>query len=318
MAAKPGIKDFLWMVFGAVLLLVVLLVALHFQKGQSPAELVAFKAKRVDAVEQMRLALASASEAEKSAVMAITDEDSQKYADQARAATADVERGRNELGQLLDSGGTQRERDLLAQFSKFFTDFQSVDKDLLSLAVKNTNLKAYSLAFGPAADAITEMNGALSRLVSKTVASSQTAASSNAYTVALLAFGAQTAALRIQALLAPHIAEESDAKMDAMEARMTQDDQELHKDLDGLAALPVFNGDTDLATANSAYMRFSEVRARIIPLSRENTNVRSLAISLDQKRKVMFLCQDALASLQQAISEEPIPGVNYGAPSSPR
>src|SRR5271167_2381011 len=121
MTVKPSIKDVLWMVFGAVILLVVMLVALHFQRGQSPAELVAFKAKRVDLVEQMRLDLASASEAEKSAVMAITDEDSQKYADQARGATADVERGRNELGQLLDSGGTQREKDLLAQFSKVFT-----------------------------------------------------------------------------------------------------------------------------------------------------------------------------------------------------
>jgi hypothetical protein len=312
MTIRPSIKDFLWMVFGAVLLLAIVLVALHFQKGQSPAELLAFKAKRVDMVERMRLALASASEAEKSAVMAITDEDSQKYADQARAATADVERERNELGQLLDAGGTQREKDTLAQFSKSFTDFQRVDSDLLALAVKNTNIKAYNLAFGPAADAITEMNDALSRLVSKS------APTPDARAVAPLAFGAQTAALRIQALLAPHIAEESDAKMDAMEARMTRDDQEVRKDLDGMAALPMFNGDADLATAASAYARFSEVRAKIIPLSRENTNVRSLAISLDQKRKVMFLCQDALASLQQAISEESIPGVNYGAPSSPR
>jgi hypothetical protein len=300
------------MVFGAVLLLAVMLVALHFQRGQSPAALVADKARRVDLVERMRLALASASEAEKSAVMAITDEDSQKYADQARAATADVERDRNELGQLLDAAGTQREKDLLAQFSKSFADFQNVDKDLLALAVKNTNIKAYNLAFGPAADAITEMSDALSRLVTKS------AASPDARAVAVLAFGAQTAALRIQTLLAPHIAEESDVKMDAMEARMTRDDQDVRKDLDGLAAVSMFDGDADLATATSAYTRFSEVRAKIIPLSRENTNVRSLAISLDQKRKVMFLCQDALASLQQAISEEPIPGVNYGVPSSPR
>jgi hypothetical protein len=285
---------------------------LHFQRGHNPAEQVAFKARRIDAVERMRLALASASEAEKSAVMAITDEDSQKYADQARAATADVEQGRNELGQLLDAGGTRREKDLLAQFSKVFADFQSVDKDLLALAVKNTNIKAYNLAFGPAADAITEMNDALSRLMTKS------AASPDARNVALLAFGAQTAVLRIQTLLAPHIAEESDAKMDALEARMTKDDQEVHKDLDALAALPIFNADTDLAAALSAYARFSEVRAKIIPLSRENTNVRSLAISLDQKRKVMFLCQEALASLEQAISEEPIPGVNYGAPTNPR
>lgn len=312
MTVRPSMKDFLWMVFGAVLLLAVMLVALHFQRSQTPAELVAFKAKRVDMVERMRLALASASEAEKSAVMAITDEDSQTYADQARAATADVEQGRNELGQLLDAGGTQRERELLAQFSKSFADFQSVDHDLLALAVKNTNIKAYNLTFGPAADAITEMNDALSRLVMKS------AASPDARNIALLASGAEIAALRIQALLPPHVAEESDTKMDAMEARMTKDDQEVRKDLDSLAAMPMFNGDTDLAAAASAYARFSEVRAKIIRLSRENTNVRSLTISLDQKRKVMFLCQDTLAALQQAISKEPVPGVNYGAPSSPR
>jgi hypothetical protein len=312
MIAKPNVKDVLWMVFGAVLLLVVVLVALRFQESQTPAELVAFKAKRIDLVERMRLDLASASEAEKSAVMAVTDEDSQKYADQARAATTNVDRNRNDLTQLLDTGGTSREKNLLSQFSKLLTEFQTIDKDLLALAVKNTNLKAYSLAFGPAADAVAEMNDALSRLVTKS------AASPDARAVALLAFGAETAALRIQALLAPHIAEESDAKMDAIEARMTRDDQEIRKDLDGLAAISMFSGDTDLATATSAYARFSEIRAKIIPLSRENTNVRSLAISLDQKRRVMFLCQDALASIEQAISEEPIPGVNSAAPSSPR
>src|SRR5277367_5312537 len=147
MTMKPGGKDLFWMAFGAVMLLAVMLVVLHVQRGQSPADQLAFKAKRVDLVERMRLALASASEAEKSAVMAITDEDSQKYADQARAATADVERERDELGQLLDADGTPREKDLLAQFSKVFADFQGVDKDLLALAVKNTNLKAYNLAF---------------------------------------------------------------------------------------------------------------------------------------------------------------------------
>jgi hypothetical protein len=32
----------------------------------------------------------------------------------------------------------------------------------------------------------------------------------------------------------------------------------------------------------------------------------------------MFVCQDALATLQQAILAEPIAGVDYGAPVSPR
>ncbi|HUJ72620.1 MAG TPA: hypothetical protein VLZ30_10265, partial [Verrucomicrobiae bacterium] len=190
--------------------------------------------------------------------------------------------------------------------------FQTIDKELLALAVKNTNIKANSLAFGPAADALMEMDTALSRLVAKN------AGSADARSVALLAFGAQTAALRIQTLLAPHIAEESDKKMDEFETQMAKDDQEVRKDLDGLAALLKPGGDPDLNTATSAYARFSEIRTRILALSRENTNVRSLAMSLDQKRKVMFVCQDALATLQRAILEEPIPGVNYGLPENPR
>jgi hypothetical protein len=156
------------------------------------------------------------------------------------------------------------------------------------------------------------MDTALSRLVAKSVASPE------ARNVALLAFGAQTAALRIQTLLAPHIAEESDKKMDELEALMTKEDQKVRKDLDSLAALQKLRGDPDLETAASDYARFSEVRGRILTLSRENTNVLSLAISLGQKRKVLFLCQDVLSALQQAILEEPIAGVNYGSVSNPR
>src|SRR5882724_5913527 len=312
MAMKPGSKEGFWMAVGAAMLLAVMLIVLHVQKGQSPAEQLAFKARRVDLVERMRLALASASEAEKSAVLAVTDDDSQKFADQARAATAEVGRGGKELGELLQAGGTTNERYLLAQFSKVFAEFQHIDSDLLVLAVKNTNLKAYSLAFGPVADALQEMDIALSRVVTKS------AAAPEARNAALLAFGAQTAALRIQALLAPHIAEESDLKMDELELRMTKQDQEVRKDLDGLAALPMFREDTDLEMAVSDYAKFSKVRTQILAFSRENTNVRSLAISLNQKRKVMLLCQDALAALQQAILQEHIAGVNDGSPSNPR
>src|ERR1039457_7679365 len=113
-------SDFLWMAAGAVTLLVVMLVVMHFHTNQSPAEQLAFKARRVDLVERMRLALASASEAEKSAVMAVTDRESQRFADQARTAAAEVERGSKELGELLQAAGTANEKDLLAQFSKVF------------------------------------------------------------------------------------------------------------------------------------------------------------------------------------------------------
>ena len=312
MTRKSGVMAVLWMLPGAALMLLFVLVAARFYKEQNPAEQLAFKARRVDLVGRMQLALASASEAEKSAVLAITDQESQRFADQARAATAQLERERRELEELLKGGGAQGEKDLLAQFSQVFTELQRIDNEVLSLAVKNTNLKAYSLAFGPASDAAEEMNGALSRLVAAR------ADAPEAKKVMLLAFGAEISALRIQTLLPPHIAEESDQKMDALEAQMAKEDKQVRKDLDGLAVLPELSGDADLATAVSRYARFTKIKTQILALSRENTNVRSLAISLNQKRKAMLLCQEALSALKQAILEEPIKGVTYSPPARPR
>jgi hypothetical protein len=314
MTMKPGLKDLLWMAAGAGVLLAILLVVLHFHQEENAAAQLASKAKRVALVSRMRLDLALASEAEKSAVMATTDQDSQTFADQARAATAAVERACKELGELLQTRGAKSEEELLAQFSQAFAEFQRIDKDLLDMAVENTNLKAYGLAFGPAAEVLNEMDAALSRIVAQNISST----SPDTRQVMQLADDARIRVLRIQTLLPPHIAEESDQKMDELEGMMAKEDLEVRKDLEGLAPLLKPGGSPDIETAVSRYAKFSGIRAQIIKLSRENTNVRSLAISLNQKRKVMLMCQDALAALEQAIQQEPIAGVTYGTPVHPR
>jgi len=312
MTIKPGVRDFLSVASGAVGLLVLTLTILHFHTDQNPAEQVASKARRIELVDRMRVALASASEAEKSAVLATTDEDSQTFADQARAASTVVEQGRQELGELLQAGGTENERDLLGQFSRAFAEFRHIDDELLGLAVKNSNLKAYDLAYGAAADALQEMTDALSRLVAASVESPDSA------DVTRLAFGAELAALRVQTMLPPHIAEESDQRMDQMEALMAKEEQEVRKNLDGLVEIPQLRASAELQTATSSWARFRDIKVQILALSRENTNVRSLTISLNSKRKVMVACQEALAALRQAIDEEPIAGVTYGPPARPR
>jgi hypothetical protein len=93
----PNKENAIWMAAGAVILLLIFLVVFHFYQKQNPAEQLAFKANRVNLVSRMRLALASASEAEKSAVLVITDQDSRTFAGQARTATAVVEQDRREL-----------------------------------------------------------------------------------------------------------------------------------------------------------------------------------------------------------------------------
>jgi hypothetical protein len=303
-----------WLIAGSVFMALLLVIGWHFRQGSgSPAQALAFKASRVDLVGRMQLDLASASEAEKSAVLAITDQESQTHADQARAASAQVVQEQHQLGALLVNGGGAREQELLSQFAKVFGDFQHIDDEVLALAVKNTNLKAYSLLFGPAADTQAEMDAALERVVTKY------AESADAKRVLPLAYGARLGVLRIQALLAPHIAEESDAKMDQMEASMTQEENQIQKDLSGLAGLGKLVSDPNLSAATSSFAQYSELKARILPLSRENTNVRSLALSLNQKRKAMIVCLDALNALKQEILSEPIAGVTtYGRVASPR
>jgi hypothetical protein len=300
---KLGIGDLLRVGVGAAVMLLLALLALHYQGQRSPNRQIDLKARKVDLVERMRYSLAAASEAEKSAVLAVTDQDSQAFADQTRAATTEVERLRTTLGEILADGADQREKELLVVFSECFTDYQRIDRDLLALAVKNTNIKAFALAFGPAAEAAKKAESALSRFLARHVTSPQK--------MLLVAAGAQVAVLRLETRLAPHIAEQSDQKMDDLEALMAKDDREVRAALDNLAAQPALRTDPDLATARASYARFSELRTQILTLSRENTNVRSLAMSLDQKRKAMLMCQDALYALQQEIAGEPAPVTPY-------
>jgi hypothetical protein len=300
MTIRPGARETIWALAGAVATAALVLAVLRFHGADDRAAESAARTRRAETVDRMRLGLASAAEAEKSAVLAITDEDSQRFADEARAATTGVEVARSELAEALDAGGTQDERDLFAKFSQQFADLRHVDEELLALAVRNSNLKASALAFGPAAKARDEMTAALTRIAA-TSATSPDAAKATAP-----ALGAEIAVLRIETLLPPHIAEETDTRMDEMEAAMTKDDAEIRADFDGLAAIPAVAAGADLAAARAAYARFDEVRREVIALSRENTNVRSLSISLHEKRNATALCDETLAALRDAIRAEPV------------
>lgn len=297
---KSWVRIVVWMAAGAAVPLVFMLAILHYEAKENPAAQLAAKTQRLDLVARMQLNLAAASEAEKSAVLAVTDEDSQKFADQARAAAAEVEKDRAALAQRLAESGPPAEEDLLGQFTQAFAEFQQVDRDLLALAVQNSNVKAFHLAFGPATAALEEMDAALARLPGDDAKLVQ--ARDNA----------RIAAWHLLALLPPHIAEEDNAKMDQMEARMEVEDRAVHAGLDQLGALPALAGNADLKAAVDGYARFNELKRRVLKLSRENTNVRSLSISLNEKRKVTLTCQATLAALQQAIQAEPIRGLGGG------
>jgi hypothetical protein len=58
-----------------------------------------------------------------------------------------------------------------------------------------------------------------------------------------------------------------------------------------------------LAAAVAALDRFTAINAELVTLSRRNSNVRSLALSLGRKRTVTAECDDSLQALEEALAK---------------
>ena len=86
----------------------------------------------------------------------------------------------------------------------------------------------------------------------------------------------------IQVLQGPHIADADDAVMTRMEQRMSTSQAAARKALDELRPIVAPASRARLVTAEGALKKFMELNAQLIALSRRNTNVHSLMLSLDE------------------------------------
>ena len=245
-----------------------------------------------DAAAALQVHFTKAVEASNRAVMADTDEASITAAHEAEQAThaalADVARLRPLLGdlQLAD------ELRALEAFDTRFTEYRRIDRDILQLAVENTNLKAQKLLFGACTDAVAEIRAAVAAL-----AQSQRGISADRKD----ALVAQTAAavLEVQVVLARHIAEADEAAMTRMEERIHILESSANT---GISSLGPGTRPEALAAARSALDRFKTIVEEITQLSRRNTNVRSLALALGRQRTITSQCHENLRQLATALS----------------
>ncbi len=88
---------------------------------------------------------------------------------------------------------------------------------------------------------------------------------------------------------------------------MTESQTVAHRNLDTLTTLAGPASRPSLAAANAALNSFLNVNTEILSLSRRNTNVRSLALSLDQKRKLTGPCEDSARALGDALNNRGYP-----------
>jgi hypothetical protein len=59
--------------------------------------------------------------------------------------------------------------------------------------------------------------------------------------------------------------------------------------------------------ASASFERFKDLSRQIVALSRRNSNVRSLALSLRDKPPLTAACEDSLRSLDEALAKEGFP-----------
>jgi Four helix bundle sensory module for signal transduction len=251
--------------------------------------------KIVEIVSRMRINLLKSNDLEKGAVMAITDEESQALAEQSRKSADAVERDYHELKGLIDTAKIDKEMNLLKEFNDNWKKLRVIDRELLSLAVENTNIKAANLSSTSAAQVIADFERLLSTLMDIPTSDGERAQ------MAKLAYQAVTAAFMIYSLEAPHINEAQDKKMDELETLMGMNEKKARTALRNISRLTDRHGRIILDDASLAFSKFMEVNKEVVRLSRMNTNIKSLQLSLGRKRNVAAQCEEILNSLQDTV-----------------
>lgn len=233
-----------------------------------------------------------ATDATNRSVMAQTDADSSRLAAEAREARAKVQTDVDALKPLLESLKYSDESARLASFEKDFAEYVRLDDTILELAVENSNIKARALAFGRASEAADAVSESLMKAVPPT---------STDWRAKALVYEALAAMRELQMLQAPHIEERGEPAMDTMEVRMAAASARVAAALGALKGASQGSARAAAATAEAGFATFMELHKRILELSRRNTNVRSLALVMEEKGQHTSACERGLQSLADAL-----------------
>jgi hypothetical protein len=245
----------------------------------------------------LRVQFNKAADASNRAVMADTDEASISFAKESEKATQLVESDMTAFAPLLGTLGFSTEIRVFGDFKTQFAAYQALDRSILALAVENTNLKAQSLSFGPARQAADAFRDSVVSLAASFSAKDRCQ-------VTDLSAQAVTAVREIQVLYAPHIAERDDAAMTKMEKEMAGLDSTARDALKKLDELAPPTARASLAAAHEALDKLKAISGQIVALSRRNTNVLSLDLSLRKKPALATACDERLSALQVALANE--------------
>jgi hypothetical protein len=248
-------------------------------------------------VADLRVQLNKGSDSSNRAVMADTDEASVAFAREAEQTRGVVRTDVAALAPPLQSLAYPAEIKLFDEFKNHFAEYETLDRTILEYAVENTNLKAQRLSFGPAQQASDAFRDMLTTLVAHVAAKDRCRVES-------LVGKAVVAVREMQVLHAPHIAESDDAVMTRLENELAAREATARDAVNALPELVDRQDQAQVATAIATLDRFQGISKEIVKLSRRNSNVRSLELSLRQKPTLTAACDESLRGLQDALAKE--------------
>lgn len=236
---------------------------------------------------QLQQSLLAASDAAGKSLLAPSDTEAAVLA---KTVKNDLDAGAEQLAslaKLIEKSQNAKELERLKPVEADYRELTATYAALHELVARNTNVRAVRLSRTEAAGALDRLRRALEPLTDGPDCQDAAAA--------LRAVADAQAILLLHPL---HIDESTAAGMDALETVMNGLDAKVRAIL---AALPA---STNLAEAQSAYDAFWQVHLTIVALSRENTNVAAVALTMGRKQTLQAKTLADLAALAAVIDEK--------------
>lgn len=242
--------------------------------------------------------LQTAIEAEKNAVLSVKSQESKGFAAQVKSAGQALETQRQALESLTQKQSSPSEKNLLAEFDRCWGQFKVLDQQLLAWAAQESNIEAQNWSTQTARKAWEEFEQALNSL--RQNPSSAPFKPERAAAIDQ----SQIASLKILALHKPHIEAFSEREMQQWEKEMQTQTALTQSHLSALSQSLSQAERPKFQLAQKQWLAFQAATDKIIALSRQNTNLKSLELSLGKKRLIASQCKGILNELQAEYASQ--------------
>jgi methyl-accepting chemotaxis protein len=298
----------LGLVVGVLVLTVVGIAVIGYTRlsfvSESLRHVVNVTFREAQAAATLRAHLLSSIREQKNAVLSENDTDSTESAKRCEQEMARAAQLRQDLEKLAEQDGSGGDRRTLDEFARQMDEFTTTQRQILALAVQNTNAKVRQLIHGKVAEqtaaALEGLTAVLARIdqeLSEAQAGKDAARAAAAYKRARQAAQVQARLAELTSRLVQHNDATTDEAMDRIDEQLRGLFRDAEADLTAVAAAADDRDKAAAARASAALTELKSLTSQVQKLSRANTVTKSAQISLGASRETYERCAKTLERL---------------------